>query len=59
MSRSSLFHTLLRLEATWSSDVGLYPKHGLQAGISVPKFLVSYFVKAGGYLVQRCWFIRE
>ncbi len=35
----------------------LYPKHGLQADVSVAKFRVSFFVMAGGYLVQSSWFI--
>ncbi len=36
----------------------VYPKYGLKTGVNVLEFRVLYFVKAGSYLVQPCWFIR-
>ncbi len=30
----------------------VYPERGLQADVSIPKFRVSFFVMAGGYMVQ-------
>ncbi len=37
----------------------VYPKHDLETGVNILKFRVSFFVEAGGCLVQPCWFIRR
>ncbi len=37
----------------------VYPKYGLQEGVNILEFCISYVVEAGGYLVQPCWFIRN